>query len=57
MEHGFEASVVKTIVLHGLETAKDTNEAVEIYELFKRFLTDYVEERIKTFNEGFRVRA
>jgi len=57
MEHGFEASVVKTIILHGLETARDTNKVVEVYELFKRFITDYVEERIKTFNKGFRVRA
>lgn len=53
MEHGFEASTVKTILMHnGYRKQGVPNEYLDIYELFEFFMTDYVEDRIKKFNEN-----
>ncbi|MFP3727530.1 HAD-IA family hydrolase [Priestia filamentosa] len=50
MEHGFEASIVKTIILQGLKNAT-AEEAKEVYNLFQQFLTDYVEDKVKEFSK------
>ncbi|MGX5609164.1 HAD-IA family hydrolase [Bacillus cereus] len=55
LEHGFKASVVKTILLHNRNREEiDSNKEVkEIIDLFESFLTPYVEEKIKNFNCDF----